>query len=313
MSATVVHARCVRVPKIFTAVVGLLLLVPLAASATTYTLFIKPGTLTVNGAGGTALPVWGYTDAPAAGPMIPGPGLEAEEGDTVTVTVYNQNNRPHNFVVRGITSDTTSIPAGGSRTYTFATPKAGVYLYHDSLADNVNRAMGLYGALVVRAAGGVKRVWSNGPGFDGERVWVVSEMDKQRWNQPAASGSTVSTSVYRPNFFLMNGQGGFDAMHDPNTVLELTTGQVGLVRIVNAGQFDHSLHFHGNHFEIIDRNGTRLAQPEPGDTINVKAFSTAMVLYRQPAGIYPMHIHSAQMETANGVYLNGVATLLVGK
>ncbi len=312
MSATVVHARCVRVPKIFTAVVGLLLLVPLAASATTYTLFIKPGTLTVNGAGGTALPVWGYTDAPAAGPMIPGPGLEAEEGDTVTVTVYNQNNRPHNFVVRGITSDTTSIPAGGSRTYTFATPKAGVYLYHDSLADNVNRAMGLYGALVVRAAGGVKRVWSNGPGFDGERVWVVSEMDKQRWNQPAASG-TVSTSVYRPNFFLMNGQGGFDAMHDPNTVLELTTGQVGLVRIVNAGQFDHSLHFHGNHFEIIDRNGTRLAQPEPGDTINVKAFSTAMVLYRQPAGIYPMHIHSAQMETANGVYLNGVATLLVGK
>jgi hypothetical protein len=25
-----------------------------------------------------------------------------------------------------------------------------------------------------------------------------------------------------------------------------------------------------------------------------------------------MHVHTAQMETANGVYLNGVATLLVG-
>lgn len=313
MSATVVRARRTRAPRIFTAIVGLLIFVPLAAPAATYALFIKPGSLTVNGAGGTALPVWGYTDAPAAGPMIPGPGLEAEEGDTVTVTVYNQNNRPHNFVVRGVTSDTTAIPAGGSRTYTFTIPKAGVYLYHDSLADNINRSMGLYGALIVRAAGGVKRVWSNGPGFDGERLWVVSEMDKPRWNQPAASGAAVDTSVYRPNYFLMNGQGGFDAMHDPNTVLELSTGQTGLVRVVNAGQFDHSLHFHGNHFAIVARDGTRLASPEPGDTINLKPMSTAMLLYRQPAGIYPMHIHSAQMETANGVYLNGVATLLVGK
>jgi hypothetical protein len=25
-----------------------------------------------------------------------------------------------------------------------------------------------------------------------------------------------------------------------------------------------------------------------------------------------MHVHSAQMETANGVYLNGTATLIVG-
>lgn len=313
MSATVVRARRTRASGIFTAIVGLLIFVPLAASAATYTLFIKPGSLTVNGAGGATLPVWGYTDAAAAGPMIPGPALESEEGGSVTVTVYNQNNRSHNFVVRGVSSDATAIPAGGSRTYTFATPRAGVYLYHDSLASNVNRSMGLHGAFVVRAAGGAKRAWGNGPSFDGERVWVVSEMDKVRWNNVAASGAAVNTSVYRPNYFLMNGQGGFDAMHDPNTVLELTTGQVGLVRIVNAGQFDHSLHFHGNHFEIIDLNGTRPAQPEPGDTINVKAFSTAMLLYRQPAGIYPMHIHSAQMETANGVYLNGVATLLVGK
>lgn len=312
MSAVVRCARA-RARSVSVAVIALLFLLPAAAPATTYTLFIKSGTLTVNGAGGTTLPVWGYTDSAATGPMVPGPALESEEGATVTVSVYNQDTRPHNFVLRGITSDTTAIPAGGSRTYTFSTPVAGTYLYHDSLADNVNRSMGLYGALVVRAAGGAKRVWSNGPGFDGERVWIVSEMDKQRWNGPAAAGSAVNTGVYRPNFFLMNGQGGFDAMHDPNTVLELPTGQTGLVRIVNAGQFDHSLHFHGNHFEIVTRDGVRLASPEPGDTINLKPMSTAMLLYRQPAGIYPMHIHSAQMETANGVYLNGVATLLVGK
>jgi FtsP/CotA-like multicopper oxidase with cupredoxin domain len=102
-------------------------------------------------------------------------------------------------------------------------------------------------------------------------------------------------------------------MHDPNSILQGQAGQIGLVRIVNAGQFDQSLHFHANHFQIIDDDGLRLSKSEFGDTINVKAGTTAMVLYPLRSGIYPMHIHSAQMETANGVYLNGVATLLVGQ
>jgi FtsP/CotA-like multicopper oxidase with cupredoxin domain len=138
-------------------------------------------------------------------------------------------------------------------------------------------------------------------------------MDKPRWNDVAGNGGTVNTGTYKPNYFMMNGLGGHDAMHDPNTVLQGQTGQLGLVRIVNAGQFDQSLHFHANHFQIIDEDGLRLSKPESGDTINVKPGTTVMVLYTLKPGIYPMHIHSAQMETANGVYLNGVATLLVGQ
>jgi len=298
---------CLSVPAVF-----VLLFFPLAVFAANYTFFIKPGTLTVNGAGGTTIKVWGFTDNPSASPMIPGPAIESEEGQTVTVTVYNQNNRSHNFVVKGLTTDTTSIPAGGSRTYTFQTPKAGTYWYTDTSNNNVNRAMGLYGAVIVRAAGGAKRVWTGGPSYNIERTWVVSEMDKPRWNDVASSGGTVSTGTYKPNYFLMNGHGGFDGMHDPNSVLEGAAGQMGLVRIINAGQFDESLHFHANHFQIVDVNGTRLSTPEWGDTINVKAGQTAMLLYQLKSGIFPMHVHTAQMETANGVYLNGVATLLVG-
>jgi FtsP/CotA-like multicopper oxidase with cupredoxin domain len=217
-------------------------------------------------------------------------------------------------VIRGITTDQSAIAAGNNKTYVFQTPKAGVYLVSDTLTS-INREMGLYGALVVRAAGGVTQAWTGGPAFDvnpGERLWVVSDMDKPRWNDVAGSGGTVNTSVYKPNYFLINGMGGFDGMHDPRSVLQGATGKTGIVRIVNAGQFDHSLHFHGAHFQIIDLDGKRLASPEWGDTINVKVGTTAMVLYKLPPGIYPMHIHTAQMETANGVYLNGVATLLIG-
>lgn len=290
-----------------------LLLSPVVVSAASYTLYIKAGTHTINGAGGTTLKVWGFTDNAGTGPMVPGPLLESQEGETVTVTVYNQHTLPHNFVVRGVTTDPASIPAGSSKTYSFTTPRAGTYLVSDTLNNNINREMGLYGALVVRAAGGVNKAWTNGPSFDLERLWVVSDMDKPRWNDIAGSGGSVNTSVYKPNYFMMNGLGGFDAMHDPNSVLQGPTGQVGLLRIVNAGQFDQALHFHANHFQLIDDDGLRLSSPEPGDTINVQAGTTAMVLFPLRSGIYPMHVHSAQLETANGVYLNGVATLLVGQ
>lgn len=294
------------------AVLPLLSLFPPFVHAASYTFYVEQGTLTVNGAGGATLNVWGYTTSPGAPPMIPGPKIEARENETVTVTVHNRRSQPHNFVVRGLTTDTGSIPAGGAKTYTFTPTKGGTYLYSDTLNSNINRAMGLYGAVVVRPADGSKRTWTGGRTFNFERTWVVSDMDKPRWNDVASRGGTVNTSAYKPNYFLMNGQGGFDGMHDPNSVLEGRTGETGLVRIVNAGQFDQSLHFHGFHFEIVDMDRKRLSPIEWGDTINVKAGTTAMVLYRLAPGIYPMHIHTAQMETANGVYLNGVATLLVG-
>jgi hypothetical protein len=276
-----------------------------------YTLYIEDGFLTINGDGGAVIDAWGYTDANGAPPMIPGPILEATQGQALTVEVVNNHNRNHNFVIQGVTSDTGSISAGSSKTYTFTPNQGGVFFYRDTLDNNVNREMGLHGALIVRSSTS-NRVWDNGPSYNIERLWVLTDMDVPNWNDRASAGNTVNTGIYRPNYFMINGQGGFDGMHDPNTVLEGNSGQVGLVRIVNAGQFDQSLHWHGNHFQVISRNGNHLNNFEWQDTINVKGGETMMVLYQLRNGIFPMHVHAAQMETANGVYLNGTATLIVG-
>jgi len=96
---------------VFKSLALFLLLLPPSLYAASYTLYIRSGDLTVNGAGGATLKVWGYTDNSTAAPMIPGPQLQSQEGETVTVTVYNQHTIPHNFVVRGITTDTASIAA----------------------------------------------------------------------------------------------------------------------------------------------------------------------------------------------------------
>ena len=282
-----------------------------------YTLYIESGMVSLSaspdtGNGATTIPVWGYTDVAGSNSSFPGPLLESVEGGSFTVEVVNNLNRNHNFVIQGVTSDTSTIAPGSSRTYTVNTPNAGVFRYSDTLDNNVNRAVGMFGALVVRTADGSQRVWTNGPRYDQERTWVINDLDRPRWTDVALSGGNVNTGTYRPNYFFMNGLNGFAGMGDPNSTLEGTVGDTFIVRIVNAGQFDQSLHFHSNHFRVLSRGGNRESQPPWQDTINVKANSTAMVLYQlnQP-GHYPMHVHTAQMETGNGVYLNGTATMII--
>ena len=296
--------------------IGLLLagLSSIASAATlNYTLYISAGSFTVNGTGGTTMSAWGYSDV-AGTPKIPGPLLTANEGDTVNITVVNNHNINHNFVVQGLTSDATAIAAGGSKLYTvtLASNSAGTYLYSDTLSSNVNREMGMYGALVVKPAGGGNTAWTGGPAYTFERTWVVSEMDKPRWNDVAGAGNAVDTSVYKPNYFLLNGKGGFDAMADANTTIAGLLGQTALVRIVNAGQHSSSLHFHANHIKVISVNGVNQSSPfVEADVVNVPPMSTMQVtFYLNQLGDYPMHVHTAQQETANGVYLNGVATMI---
>jgi FtsP/CotA-like multicopper oxidase with cupredoxin domain len=276
-----------------------------------FTLHVDNGNLNITGTGGAILSVWGYGET-AGLPMIPAPQLTVNEGDTVTITVYNHRNAQHNFVIKNVTTDATAIPVNGSKTYTFTAPAAGSYVYSDTLNTNINREMGLYGALIVRPADNSNTAWTGGPYYDNENIWVVSEMDKPRWNDVASVGGAVATATYKPNYFMINGMGGFDAMMDHSTMIMGTLGQANLVRIVNAGQFSHSLHFHGNHFQVLSINGVRQTEPfEEWDTINVPPMATAEVLYTiNQVGEYPMHVHTAQAEGANGVYLNGAATMI---
>ena len=281
------------------------------AAVRSYTLYITAGDVTINGAGGATLPAWGYSDV-AGSPRIPGPVFTAYEGDTVNVTVVNNHTINHNFVIQGVTTDATAIAPGGSRNYSFTASAAGTYLYSDTLNSSINRAMGMYGAFWVGPADGGNRAWSNGPTYSFQRTWVIGEMDKVRWNDVASVGGSVNTGIYKPNYFLINGKGGFDGMADPNTTIDGMVGTSALVRVINGGQFSHSLHFHGNHVQVLTINGVRQSSPyKLVDVINIPPMGTADVLYvlNQP-GEYPMHVHTAQMETANGVYLNGVVTMI---
>ncbi|MDH4275722.1 MAG: carboxypeptidase regulatory-like domain-containing protein, partial [Gammaproteobacteria bacterium] len=201
-----------------------------------FTLYIKPGTLTVSGRGGAAIPAWSFTDV-AATPKFPGAVLNVTEGDTVRVTVQNDHTIDHNFAINGITVDTAAaVAAGANKVYTFTATNAGAYLYYDGLNDNINREMGLYGAIVVAPVSGGATAWTGGPEYSFQRVWVTGDMDKTRWNDVASAGNAVNTAIYKANYFLINGMGGEDAMQDKaKTAIDGRVGQTALVRILNAG------------------------------------------------------------------------------
>lgn len=243
--------------------------------------------------------------------------LKVTEGDTVNITVFNHHELSHNFVIKGITTSIAPsevISANGNKTYTFTANRAGTYLYYDSLNNEINREMGLYGALIVNPQNGLKAAWTGAPIYTFQRTWVTGDMDKLRWNDIAIAGGVVNTANYKPNYFLINGKGGMDAMKvtATDTAIDGKVGDAALVRLLNAGLYTQTFHFHANHIKVLSVNGVRRTAPyKLLDVIQVEPLGSAEVLFElNQAGTYPMHNHTAQMETANGFYLNGVATMI---
>jgi len=284
------------------------------ANANTYMLYIVAGTLTVNGKdgkGGASMPAWGYTDVAGGAPKFPAPALSAKPGDVITVMVTNNHSIDHNFFIQGITSDTTPIAPGRSRTYTFTATdaNAGSHLYYDTLNNTVNREMGLYGAVIIKPADATPRtVWSGGPVYTLDYTWVIGEMDKPRWNDVA----TPDTTVYEPDYYLINGKGGFDAELDANTAITGKVGDTVLVRIINGGQFPYSMHFHANHVKVAALNGVAQSFPfKQLDVVSVPPLGTMDLLYDlTQSGEYLMHVHTTQAEASGGLYLNGMMAMV---
>lgn len=88
--------------------------------------------------------------------VIPGPTLFVKQGDTVSVTITNNTDKPAGFKVPGLSTSSTAkaAPNGGTLSYTFTANKTGAYPYYGEGQE----LLGLFGAIVVdRTDGKVER------------------------------------------------------------------------------------------------------------------------------------------------------------
>lgn len=251
----------------------------------------------VTSADGGSVPFWGLTTSLSGRPQYPSPTLILAQGQTVNVTVHNQLGLPAGAGYSQSTSlvfpghDVTSCAgapgvltceatAGGSATYTFTADQPGTYTYHSGTDAALQVEMGILGAIVVRPYG----YDANNPtayghpdsSYDREYLFVLSEMDPVIHDMVAFGDSFLGTDVlgdYFSKYWFINGRTGPDTMAgaavpwlptQPYNILpQLHPGERVLARIVSAGREIHPYHVHGNHADVIARNG-RMQSSAPG-------------------------------------------------
>jgi FtsP/CotA-like multicopper oxidase with cupredoxin domain len=190
--------------------------------------------------------VWGYNGS------MPGPTIEAVEGDKVRIIVHNKlpeatSAHWHGLEVPiamdgvpGVTQD--PIPAGGTYTYEFTLRQNGTFFYHSHGA--MQEGMGMVGLFIIHP----KSAWT--PPVDRDFALIIQE-----W--AILPGATIpNTMSMEFNLFTINGRAA-----PYITPLLIKQGERVRIRLVNFSPIDHHpMHLHGNTFWITGTEAGRIPE-----------------------------------------------------
>ncbi|MFD1730592.1 multicopper oxidase family protein [Deinococcus malanensis] len=206
------------------------------------------------------------------------------------LTLRNTFDQPHTIHPHGIISvaqrmdGLDEVLPGQSFIYEFVATEAGTFAYHCHFQTNLHLNMGMYGALIVEPADSKARVWKS------EHTLILDDWDsRQDPNNP----------VHRPkaNYFLVNGKA---APLIPD--LQIPPGDVSLLRMINMGYTQHSMHLHGVTFLVMAKDGHDLPQPYEADTLLIAPGERYDLLVKGRDGRFVFHDHTGPHATNDGVY-----------
>jgi FtsP/CotA-like multicopper oxidase with cupredoxin domain len=289
------HQKIRKISKIFLVLAGLLVIMLLHTSAVhadvlepatcnlvgtvrTCDLYATTGTITLPGLL-DPVPIWGYTLNPAGSATLPGPAIIANEGETLVINLHNNLTETTGLYLQGqmMQSDLVGVAPAGMGTYTLDSLSAGTFLYEAALLPNTQHqvALGMFGPLIVRPAGQPLQAYDANSVFTDEALVVLSEID------PALNFSADPAGFdmrdYSPEYFLINGKAY------PETDEILTDwGNNLLLRIVNAGMFDHTMGLLGLDQSVIATDGYPLLYPRQAVTWTIAPGQTTDTLVALP-------------------------------
>ena len=265
-------------------------------TGTSFDLTASEGYISV--ADGASVYSWGYsTDGTM---QLPGPTLILTQGVPVEITLSNAlpaaaGNVSIVFPGQVLETATGGVPGlltqeapnGGSVTYTFTPNVPGTYEYHSGTRPDLQVEMGLYGAIVVQpaaaAAGCTQSAYAHSETcFDHEYLFLLSEIDLQV-HQAAEDQSSgpgpidVGTGEFKSNYWLLNGRAAPDTMaaagtgvlpsQPYNSLPRMHPGEKLLLRVVGAGREMHPFHTHGNHVQVLARDGRLIVSKTDPDKL----------------------------------------------
>jgi FtsP/CotA-like multicopper oxidase with cupredoxin domain len=274
-----------------------------SAAPVTINLCAKPGTATLTGA--TTVPIWGFGiastpgDCGTATASLPGPVLEANELDTVTVNITNALPAGHTitFEIPGITFDPgpTEIAAGASGSVSFTASAPGTYQYQSAGDSGRQKAMGLAGALIIRPPTANQAYDNATTTYDVEATVVLGAVDPDFNNAP----DTFELYNYRATYWLINGKA-----YPDTAAITASAGQRLLLRYLNAGYDNTSMVLLGTHQHVVARDARLLNNPFDAVAETIPAGATEDAIVTVPASAPPttngFPLYNRQLHLTNG-------------
>ncbi len=224
--------------------------------------------------------LWGYNGC------MPGPTIEAIEGDRVRIILRNELPEPttihwHGLEVPnemdgagGVTQP--PVPPRGTFVYEFTLHQVGTYMYHTGFNMMKQDGMGLGGFFVIHP-----RKWK----YRIDRDFAI--MLQAFALLPGNDRPDLVTMDF--NWFTFNGKVAPDV-----EVMTVNQGDRVRIRFANLTMSSHPIHLHGHTWRVVGTEGgpiPDLAQ-WPGNTINVPPGTTRDVEFvASNPGIWRVHCH----------------------
>jgi len=198
---------------------------------------------------GEKVRVFGFTNTLSGQVTLPGTTIDVRTGDRVVLDFWNiSQGNPHVIFIdsislerrtkEGALAEEQAVYHMDHGYYHFTAPAPGTYLYYCSENFPFNLQAGMFGVMIVRSEVPVQPVRQ-------ELLWCSFELDLA-WQELALLETENGTEpneppVYDPEYFLLNGR--------PVKEVETLLSNAGestepvLLRLVNAGQWQHEISF----------------------------------------------------------------------
>jgi nitrite reductase (NO-forming) len=225
-------------------------------------------------ADGTTFNYWIFDDG------VPGPFLRVKEGDTVHLTIHNDETslHPHNVDFHAVTGPgggaaATIVAPGETKEFTFKALNAGLFIYHCAFGNpGLHMTHGMYGLILVEPKEGL-------PPVDKEFYLVQGEFYSEG-SMGREGLQLFDTQAYldgKPQYVVFNGKTG--ALMDNMTA---EVGDTVRMYVGNGGvNFVSSFHVIGEIFDRVYREGDLVTPPaENLQTTLIPAGGAVMVEFK---------------------------------
>jgi FtsP/CotA-like multicopper oxidase with cupredoxin domain len=206
---------------------------------------------------GAWMDVWGYNES------VPGPTIEANQGDRVRIVLHNMLPEPTTLHLHGIELpnrfdgvpgvEQEPVPPGKTFVYEFDAHQEGTYIYHSH--GPMQEGLGMAGLLILHPRE------AHHPPVDHDFALLIQE-----WAiLPLSTVPNVTSMEF--NWFTLNGRSA-----PYITALVVKLGSRVRIRLVNMSPIDHHpMHLHGHTFWVTGTEAGRIPESAwvPGNSVLV--------------------------------------------